>query len=176
MPGERLDDALRAAEEQQGRGITTILTHLGENLTSRLRCLGHDPRKESELRQLGTTRFGTPVMFNRRVLDADVKILTGRIVPHYFAGYSGGRKAWFVNIGDAVVGIENMQRDRAERGLKIDSAWDDIRSWLIGTFGLKSLPEPDEGLAAPPNTLEKMSVPSEPRNFDRVTPPLTPYW
>jgi proline dehydrogenase len=34
MPGERVEDALRAARELAGDGITTILTHLGENLTS----------------------------------------------------------------------------------------------------------------------------------------------
>jgi proline dehydrogenase len=33
MPGERVDDALEAAKQLQGLGITTILTHLGENLT-----------------------------------------------------------------------------------------------------------------------------------------------
>lgn len=33
MPGERLDDALRAAREQQAGGMPAILTHLGENLT-----------------------------------------------------------------------------------------------------------------------------------------------
>jgi proline dehydrogenase len=33
MPGERIDDALEAAKQLQGLGITTILTHLGENLT-----------------------------------------------------------------------------------------------------------------------------------------------
>jgi proline dehydrogenase len=33
MPGEHVDDALKAAREQQPLGITTILTHLGENLT-----------------------------------------------------------------------------------------------------------------------------------------------
>jgi proline dehydrogenase len=33
MPGETIDDALRAAKEQQPIGINTILTHLGENLT-----------------------------------------------------------------------------------------------------------------------------------------------
>ena len=32
MPGETADDALRAAQELQPRGITTILTRLGENL------------------------------------------------------------------------------------------------------------------------------------------------
>ncbi|MBA3886270.1 MAG: proline dehydrogenase family protein, partial [Acidobacteria bacterium] len=33
MPGEQVDDALRAAGELKGDGITTILTKLGENLT-----------------------------------------------------------------------------------------------------------------------------------------------
>src|SRR5262249_977905 len=33
MPGERLEDAMAAAVQQQGRGIGTIFTKLGENLT-----------------------------------------------------------------------------------------------------------------------------------------------
>ena len=33
MPGERVEDALQAAKEQQKLGINTILTRLGENLT-----------------------------------------------------------------------------------------------------------------------------------------------
>ncbi|MDE3154429.1 MAG: proline dehydrogenase family protein [Acidobacteriota bacterium] len=33
MPGEQLDDALQAARVQEARGVHTILTHLGENLT-----------------------------------------------------------------------------------------------------------------------------------------------
>jgi proline dehydrogenase len=35
MPGERLEDAMGAAQAQQGQGIGTILTKLGENVTSR---------------------------------------------------------------------------------------------------------------------------------------------
>lgn len=66
---------------------------LGTDLLSRIHCYGHDPRKDTDLAFLGTTSFGTPVYINRNVLEADVKILTGRIVPHYFAGFSGGRKA-----------------------------------------------------------------------------------
>jgi proline dehydrogenase len=33
MPGEKIEDALRAAQEQQTQGINTILTRLGENIT-----------------------------------------------------------------------------------------------------------------------------------------------
>ena len=32
MPGERLDDALAAASQLQTAGMSTILTHLGENV------------------------------------------------------------------------------------------------------------------------------------------------
>jgi nickel-dependent lactate racemase len=65
---------------------------LGTELAARVRCLGHDCRRD-EVVELGTTSYGTPVLFNRRVLESEVKVLTGRIVPHYFAGFSGGRKA-----------------------------------------------------------------------------------
>jgi len=33
MPGEHIDDALRAARDLKAQGMTTILTRLGENLT-----------------------------------------------------------------------------------------------------------------------------------------------
>ncbi|MDZ7759025.1 MAG: nickel-dependent lactate racemase [Desulfovermiculus sp.] len=36
---------------------------------------------------------GAPIEINKNYLDADLKILTGLIEPHFYAGYSGGRKA-----------------------------------------------------------------------------------
>ncbi len=36
---------------------------------------------------------GAPIEINTTYLDADLKILTGLIEPHFYAGYSGGRKA-----------------------------------------------------------------------------------
>ena len=41
---------------------------------------------------LGTTHRGTPVLLDRRFVDADLKIVTGPVEPHFMAGYSGGRK------------------------------------------------------------------------------------
>jgi lactate racemase len=70
-----------------------IAALLGEEIIRRVPISGHDPRNEKNLTYLGTTSFGTPVLINRRVLESDVRIATGRIVPHYFAGFSGGRKA-----------------------------------------------------------------------------------
>lgn len=94
-----------------------IMALLGEELATRVRCLGHNPRKD-ELVELGTTSFGTPVLFNRRVLDAEVKILTGRIVPHYFAGFSGGRKALVPGVAGfrTILANHRLTLDR-ERGI-----------------------------------------------------------
>ena len=42
---------------------------------------------------LGTTRDGTPALLNRKFVESDVRIVTGFIEPHFFAGFSGGPKA-----------------------------------------------------------------------------------
>ena len=46
-----------------------------------------------DLIHLGTTGRGTPVDYDRRVVEADIRICLGNIEFHYFAGYSGGCKA-----------------------------------------------------------------------------------
>ncbi len=66
---------------------------LGHEVASRIRWREHDCKNNKELRYIGLTKFGTSVFIDHAVLDADVKILTGRIIPHYFAGFGGGRKA-----------------------------------------------------------------------------------
>lgn len=66
---------------------------LGDEAADRVRAEQHNCRPGPHLAELGVTSFGTPVELNRAVVEADVKILTGRIIPHYFAGFGGGRKA-----------------------------------------------------------------------------------
>jgi nickel-dependent lactate racemase len=46
-----------------------------------------------DLVYVGTTSRGTPVSLNRTYVDADIKILTGDITLHYYAGFGGGRKS-----------------------------------------------------------------------------------
>ena len=45
------------------------------------------------MRWVARTTRGTDVLINTAYLDADIKILTGEIKPHFMAGFSGGRKA-----------------------------------------------------------------------------------
>jgi nickel-dependent lactate racemase len=42
--------------------------------------------------KLGATRRGTPVLVNRKVLEADLRVVIGPVAYHYFAGWGGGRK------------------------------------------------------------------------------------
>jgi hypothetical protein len=45
-----------------------------------------------------------------------------------------GRRANFVRIADAIVGIGKMQRDRRRKNLKVDAGWDQIQTWLADSF------------------------------------------
>lgn len=52
----------------------------------------HFARNDADHVLLGTTRAGTAVRLDRRFVEADLKIVTGLVEPHFMAGYSGGRK------------------------------------------------------------------------------------
>ena len=65
---------------------------VGEEVARRIRMYQHDCLNNDELTLVGTTRLGTPVFLNKRVVEADKIIVAGGITPHLFAGYGGGRK------------------------------------------------------------------------------------
>jgi nickel-dependent lactate racemase len=60
--------------------------------------INHDARDSRELLNLGKTTGGIPLVFNRTVAEADIRISTGVIETHLFAGYSGGVKSIAVGV------------------------------------------------------------------------------
>lgn len=56
------------------------------------RIENHFARNDADHVDLGRTLRGTSVKLDRRFVDADLKIVTGLVEPHFMAGYSGGRK------------------------------------------------------------------------------------
>jgi len=66
---------------------------LGPELAERHGTILHDPDRGSSLREIGRTRSGTPVRVNAALLAHDRVVLTGAAGFHYYAGFSGGRKA-----------------------------------------------------------------------------------
>jgi len=65
---------------------------VGPQIAADYRIVNHYCRKSEELRQVDIID-GAPIELNIHYLDAELKILTGLIEPHFYAGYSGGRKA-----------------------------------------------------------------------------------
>lgn len=71
---------------------TELRRMLGDAIVNDYRCLQHNAFDDAGLVPLGKTSFGHPVRVNRLLAEAEVKILTGFIEPHFFAGFSGGPK------------------------------------------------------------------------------------
>ncbi|MBP7691248.1 MAG: nickel-dependent lactate racemase, partial [Anaerolineales bacterium] len=81
-----------------------LRTMLGLAVVENYRCLQHDAYADADLVALGATPFGHPVRVNRHFMEADVRILTGFIEPHFFAGFSGGPKG----VLPALAGAESV--------------------------------------------------------------------
>lgn len=95
---------------------------LGDRIVDGYRCLQHDCNDEANLVSLGETSLGHPVRINRNYLEADVRILTGFIEPHFFAGFSGGPKAVIPSLAGAESvftnhGIEMIAHPKATWGV-----------------------------------------------------------
>ncbi|MGC9445243.1 MAG: nickel-dependent lactate racemase [Candidatus Methanospirareceae archaeon] len=113
-----VDDHTRAAPTELM--LTAVLEELEavarDRITILIACGTHQPPSESDLRRIlgdyygelavsihdcdaadlttvGTTSRGTPVLLNSVYMNADIKILTGDITLHYYAGFGGGRKS-----------------------------------------------------------------------------------
>jgi lactate racemase len=97
MPGP-VDLTIAIANGTHGPGDRKRLG-IGQDIWSRVRVVNHDAHTDAHLVTIGVTRRGTPVTLHRCVVEADWVIATGRIKPHYFAGYGAGCKAIFPGLG-----------------------------------------------------------------------------
>jgi len=83
---------LVATGTHRGNTPAEIEAMLGADIVRRYRVVNHDSRDRSALVDVGQTATGVSVFLNRLWLDADVRITTGFVEPHFFAGFSGGPK------------------------------------------------------------------------------------
>jgi nickel-dependent lactate racemase len=103
---EQLQALFEEMPEIPGRDVTILIatgTHranteaelermLGREILDRCRVINHDSRDASALEYVGRTSTGVAVYLNREWLAADIRITTGFVEPHFFAGFSGGPK------------------------------------------------------------------------------------
>jgi lactate racemase len=78
----------------------------GEEVVRRYPIVDHCATDAAMLRFVSKTASGTEVYINTHYLDADIKILTGEIKPHFMAGFSGGRKA----VCPGLANLETLQK------------------------------------------------------------------
>ncbi|MGE0814307.1 MAG: nickel-dependent lactate racemase [Vicinamibacterales bacterium] len=94
LPQLRADDVtiLVATGTHRANTPDELSAMLGPEIVGRYRVVNHDARDEAALAFGGFTSARVPIWLNRAWLDADVRITTGFVEPHFFAGFSGGPK------------------------------------------------------------------------------------
>jgi nickel-dependent lactate racemase len=83
---------LVATGTHRGNSDEEIRAMLGDAVVDRVRVVNHDARDKSTLTYLGEHGNGVPVWINSEWVEADLRITTGFVEPHFFAGFSGGPK------------------------------------------------------------------------------------
>lgn len=70
-----------------------LAAKFGEEIVKKERIVVHDASDEANLVRLGTLPSGGALRINRLAAEAELLVAEGFIEPHFFAGYSGGRKS-----------------------------------------------------------------------------------
>ena len=77
-----------------------------------VRIVSHDACDRASLTDLGRTAASDcPVWVNRLLVDADLRIVTGLVEPHFMAGWSGGRKV----VAPGVAGEDTIRTFHSSR-------------------------------------------------------------
>jgi len=116
--------------------LETLLT---PEVVANYRVLNHEPENPEALVQVGTTADGTPALLNRHIVEADLRIVTGFIEPHFFAGFSGGVKGIMPGCAGLKTvmsnhGAKNIGDPRATFGVTDGNPlWEELRDIALKT-------------------------------------------
>ena len=89
---------------------------VGEEVLKRVKISQHDP--DNNLFYLGKSKRGNELWVNKDVVQADIKISTGNIVPHRYAGYGGGAKSILPGISSReTIGHNHLYVETGEAAL-----------------------------------------------------------
>ena len=114
-------------------------TMLTPEVVANYRVLNHEPENPKALVQVGTTADATPALLNRHIVEADLRIITGFIEPHFFAGFSGGVKGIMPGCAglETVMsnhGAKNIGDPQATFGVTVGNPlWEELRDIALKT-------------------------------------------
>ena len=91
------------------RGTTPeeLRAKLGDELMAGCDIVVHDCRDSASNVQIGVLPSGAPCVIDRVAVETELLISEGFIEPHFFAGFSGGRKSVLPGVSDAVTVLGN---------------------------------------------------------------------
>lgn len=69
-----------------------IEAKVGKDIVQRIKVINHRWQDQTELVYLGDSLSGIPIYINKHYHESDIRIALGNIVPHIYAGWSGGAK------------------------------------------------------------------------------------
>jgi nickel-dependent lactate racemase len=130
---------INATGMHRANTIEELTEMLGEEVVRNYRIISHDAQKRDEMVYLGKTRTGGEIWINSDYIRADVKILTGFIEPHFFAGFSGGPKSVLPGISGEQTVMYNhsasmLNNPKANWGITYGNPiWEEIREVALMT-------------------------------------------
>lgn len=91
---------------------------LGEELYGKVKIENHTPYDYDNLVNLGCTSLLTPIEVNKKAYECDIHISIGKVEPHEFAGFSGGRKSVLPGISSE----KTIMANHAPKMLSMDNS------------------------------------------------------
>jgi len=84
-----------------------LINKFGEVIVANEKIVVHDSGDEDSLVKIGTLPSGGDLIINRLAAEAELLVSEGFIEPHFFAGFSGGRKSVLPGIASRVSVLAN---------------------------------------------------------------------
>src|SRR3954462_14492557 len=137
----RLEDVvvLVATGTHRANTEAELRAMFGDEVVDSVQIVNHDSRASDTHRWMGTFGNGVPVWLNEQWVDADVRLTTGFVEPHFFAGFSGGPKMVAPGLAglDTVLVLHDARRigdPRATWGItEGNPVHDDVRAIAAAT-------------------------------------------
>lgn len=94
---------------------------------------------EDEMVLLGSSKNGTPMEVNRMAVDADRLVIITSVEPHYFAGYTGGRKSFLPGVASyrTIEANHRLAMDRSAQAMVLEGnpVHEDMMDALLAVEG-----------------------------------------
>jgi len=116
--------------------------------TFKEKIFAHDARKDSDMVYLGKSKNGTEMFINKMVPEIGHVVVIGSVEPHYFAGYTGGRKSFLPGVAsfktiemNHKLALSNDAQSLALKGNPVNEDMNDAMNVLkdINVFSIQTV-------------------------------------